>query len=969
MGVLSRFLSAAAGWFHGSQRGFILQWTIVVMVVGITVAVPVAALVTRQFSAQGRVEDSTRAYYAAEAGILAVAEDLSRGAAAAPRPPYDYIPPTVNVDDLVPAISVEPSSFQVLDAIKPVYYTVEGEPTILVAANVVGDGSDLTEDDENDYTLTSTGDPPSLSYEVTSEVIGLDAVSRGEVQIVAASDDDDYWLELSIYNPDDPTHTSDGYSPTPDGTVTLDDHHDHRAHHDHEGHECDHDHLEHDDDNDGGHDHGFHKFHRGSHDHPDEATTCVRLSDADVDYLNSLSTKTLKVKIKATGVADSESFKLRTDKIGFKMTGSATVDHRHVAGKPTVGAGGTTVLSGSGSDLRLDDTSYLILGGDPQDEVEFFVTSEEFVVSRLDSMRVPVVLRTNATEAILRMWIYNPTKHADGYGATPDLVVSVDLKDQDRWVSLRIPDEDIDYLNTLSPVSVSLKIRIEAKPPVDVGFDLLVEADSLSFVGTTTDSPAQIVRRKVTHQYFDPGVQNPALATVSPRHGYLLRLYSVNPGVMDINWAFSPPVVVETDDDDFPSNPIGMVFRGLVLGASDGLDDEETCMDHADNHEVMIPPGALPSNVSIGDDDDDDNDDDDGGNALIKRAHAQPGDSFVTTGLIEVGPGLYSIVFCNGFDDDDDDDDLVPLTTSPFAPAGNGGDTWIFGPVFKDYAIRSEVGSVDIKAIVRQVPGPTEPPTLPWHPRSISWIDNTVFFEAWEPSIFTLSEEQDLDGDGIHNDIDGVFAGGSFVDQSTGVSASFTDQHLGGKTFGTVEARSGLELFIRDAGDPADGLVVLATGIGSDSARLNVCDTGLVITSGDSLTATCESLTVDTYTGPVAVDVSENVEATVPSFSAAQVTESEPEVFQVANLPDSEESVEIQIENQIEVSLPPATSAQVGETQSEVWTVENTSSGGGIITVKDGAGTDTELAVGQTTQVVVVEPTPTPEATPTLPPA
>ena len=141
-------------------------------------AVPVAALVTRQFSAQGRVEDSTRAYYAAEAGILAVAEDLSRGADAAPRPPYDYIPPTVNVDDLVPAISVEPSSFQVLDAIKPVYYTVEGEPTILVAANVVGDGSDLTEDDENDYTLTSTGDPPSLSYEVTSEVIGLDAVSR-----------------------------------------------------------------------------------------------------------------------------------------------------------------------------------------------------------------------------------------------------------------------------------------------------------------------------------------------------------------------------------------------------------------------------------------------------------------------------------------------------------------------------------------------------------------------------------------------------------------------------------------------------------------------------------------------------------------------------------------------------------------------------------------------------------------------
>ncbi len=225
-------------------------------------------------------------------------------------------------------------------------------------------------------------------------------MSLGEVQIVASSnkdsDDDEYYeLELFIYNPDDPAHTSGGYSPTPDGTVTLDNHHDHRAHHDHEGHECDHDHLGDDDDHD--HGHKFHKSHRGSHDHMDEATLCARLSDADVDYLNSLSTKTLKVKVKATKVTDPEEdsssnppFKLRTDKVAFKLTGPATVDHRYVAGEPTAGADGTTLLSGAGSDLRLNDTSYVTFSGDPQDEVEFFVTSEEFIVSRLDSMLVPL---------------------------------------------------------------------------------------------------------------------------------------------------------------------------------------------------------------------------------------------------------------------------------------------------------------------------------------------------------------------------------------------------------------------------------------------------------------------------------------------------------------------------------------------------------------------------------------------------
>ena len=43
------------------------------------------------------------------------------------------------------------------------------------------------------------------------------------------------------------------------------------------------------------------------------------------------------------------------------------------------------------------------------------------------------------------------------------------------------------------------------------------------------------------------------------------------------------------------------------------------------------------------------------------------------------------------------------------------------------------VGTVGLKVVLRQVPGPTEPPAFPWTNTNISWIRNQVYIQSWEP--------------------------------------------------------------------------------------------------------------------------------------------------------------------------------------------------------------------------------------------
>ena len=73
------------------------------------------------------------------------------------------------------------------------------------------------------------------------------------------------------------------------------------------------------------------------------------------------------------------------------------------------------------------------------------------------------------------------------------------------------------------------------------------------------------------------------------------------------------------------------------------------------------------------------------------------------------------------------------MIAEPFAATGNDEDTWIYIPAFRDYVVDSSVGNVGLKAVIRQVPGPVEPPGLPWTTSTISWIRNRVSIQSWEP--------------------------------------------------------------------------------------------------------------------------------------------------------------------------------------------------------------------------------------------
>jgi len=93
--------------------------------------------------------------------------------------------------------------------------------------------------------------------------------------------------------------------------------------------------------------------------------------------------------------------------------------------------------------------------------------------------------------------------------------------------------------------------------------------------------------------------------------------------------------------------------------------------------------------------------------------------------------------------------------------------------------------------------------------------DRPFFSENWSLVL-------NADNDGIDGTIDGNINGaipGSFNDQSTVASNDFTDQHLGGVTFGTIVDRSDLVVEVTD--QSGDG-VVLSANDGTGTARVQM---------------------------------------------------------------------------------------------------------------------------------------------------
>jgi len=193
--------------------------------------------------------------------------------------------------------------------------------------------------------------------------------------------------------------------------------------------------------------------------------------------------------------------------------------------------------------------------------------------------------------------------------------------------------------------------------------------------------------------YVDPGVIHPHLATLEAGYAYLMRLYNVKAGTIQVNWAYSPESI----------SRIG-VWAGVPT----------------DPHDVPYPPGRIDEWPSQ--------------HPILDTGHTPDNVDYNRTEAISVDPatddsgGVYTIAF-------DNSRGQGTKTTKPFQPSGGIGDTWIYIKAYKDYIITATAGEVSISAYLRQVPGFTEPPAWEsgWSVDNPGWITNEVYTYTWSP--------------------------------------------------------------------------------------------------------------------------------------------------------------------------------------------------------------------------------------------
>ena len=184
-------------------------------------------------------------------------------------------------------------------------------------------------------------------------------------------------------------------------------------------------------------------------------------------------------------------------------------------------------------------------------------------------------------------------------------------------------------------------------------------------------------------RYLDPNTKDPQLKQVRAGNGYLLRLYDVHPGKLQVNWAYSPSGLTK----------IG-VWRG----------------------ETSLKPGKISSWPEE--------------EPLYVR---ESDDSYNQSSLLIItSAGTYDIAFFNPLWKEEEIEKGKPTKvpnsdkrTSPFNASGDRESTWLFVDAYKDYIISSTVAKVSIRTYVRQVPGPCAPP-LKWTRDYCSWSLNEV---------------------------------------------------------------------------------------------------------------------------------------------------------------------------------------------------------------------------------------------------
>ncbi|MBI2919031.1 MAG: hypothetical protein HYY01_13710 [Chloroflexi bacterium] len=206
-------------------------------------------------------------------------------------------------------------------------------------------------------------------------------------------------------------------------------------------------------------------------------------------------------------------------------------------------------------------------------------------------------------------------------------------------------------------------------------------------VALSLPTPGQ-TKPTAQHEYVDPGTVHPYLATVPANKGYLMRLYNVKAGTIQVNWAYN----------EEGKSKVG-IWAGIPL----------------DNGNDPLPPGRInvwPQSASLEEN-------------QVNKAYFNRTLGVTVDPATDDSGGVYTIVFFNV--------DNQTKTTVAFSPSGGPEHTWTYAKAYKDYLVTASVGAVSVSAYLRQVPGFSEPPdyTSPWATDNVSFITNQVFAYTW----------------------------------------------------------------------------------------------------------------------------------------------------------------------------------------------------------------------------------------------
>ncbi|MFH1140331.1 MAG: hypothetical protein V1724_01370 [Chloroflexota bacterium] len=292
-------------------------------------------------------------------------------------------------------------------------FRIAGNPNLVTGTYRSGSGADLRYDETSYYVTRGAGTPRTIVWEATSEAINYSTITDTTVEFTGQTDKSGVSLEFFIFNPSDAEHTSGGYAPSPDTAVTY-------------------------------------------ASATTDVTTVFTFGAADVAYVNSLATKVVKFKVKATL---STVFDLSADKLVFKVAGSpaSTFFRDYVLeADPTIEGG--SFVGGDFTSLGTDDTSYYTVR-QVGSTVQWAAVSEPVGLDTISSIEVRFIGRSTQSGVVQGIYVFNPANGGDGYPSTPNLQATYSAANSDQLASFLLAAADVDYVKSLFPKEVRIRIK------------------------------------------------------------------------------------------------------------------------------------------------------------------------------------------------------------------------------------------------------------------------------------------------------------------------------------------------------------------------------------------------------------------------------------------------------------------------------------------------------------------------------